>query len=495
MSRSTSKIIKSRLNVGNLPYFLSDNDNNIIEELNGDFKLRNLQYHSDNISDDFPLIYCPERLSECLEFNLFLIDRKIGAFSLRKNRHTDNDEYIWSKGHLGAKKGREINLKTIERMAKDIRKFLDWMIEQNVSYEEIMAVPRNYDPHSIMEAETLLPVWRFQQYLTAQVKAQTLAYNSGNRILLYVRAFYVWSFRRGEIDALPFSYKLTAIKMGRQDDADSLFSMPSSKPYHHRALTAYISNLKIPKSAIQKDKNPNPGLLAYTAEELLLLMKTDIYSHRTYGLFLKCALLAGLRANEVVQINRDEIIDPFSNRVGFSLSLLRKFNKATNLRISPKLMSMLWDYTQDTVYLERQRKHEETYGINNPDHPLPLFINRYGERMAETSVSNSIGKVRAELRERGMPRLDRDFHDLRATFATYWAIALIKKGYSPNDIKAKLMLLMSHESFETTQLYIDFAMEGRVGRHGAMETWVVDLFKEVADRVDQVGTPYDSETQ
>lgn len=487
MSRSPSQIIKSSLNLGNLPYFAKDKDNNFIEERFGDFKLKALEYHSDNIFHDFPLIYCRERIKECLEFNLFLIDRKTGAFALKRNRLTENDEYVWSKGHLGAKKGRELELETILRIAKDIRHFLDWMIEHNVSYEEIMAIPRSYDPYSIMEAESLLPVWRFQRHLTALVKGQKLAYDSGNRILHNVRAFYLWSFRRGEIGALPFTHEKVAISVRKQNDAESLFSLPGSKLEHPRAITSYISNLKIPKSAIQKDKFPNQGLLAYTAEELRLLMKTDVFAHRTYGLFIKCALLAGLRAHEVVQINRDEVIDPLSNRISFSLSLLRKFSKASNLRISPGLMSLLWDYTQDSEYLSRQRKHEEKFGINNPDHPLPLFINSSGNRMLKSSVSNSIQKARAELKERGMPKLERSFHDLRATFATYWAIALIKMGYTPDEIKAKLILLMSHETFETTQRYIDFAVEGRIGKHGAMEPWVLDLYQDVFNRVNNIG--------
>lgn len=492
MSHLTSKIIKSTLNIGNLPYLANCNDHKITEKVCGDFKLRDLCYHSDNLFHDFPLISCSERLRECLEFNLFLVDRKTGAFSLKRNRHTENEEYVWSKGHLGAKKGRELDIGSIMPIAKDLRKFLDWMIEQKITYEEIMAVPSNYDPHSIMEAETLLPVWRFQKHLTALVKNKTISFKLGNRILQNIRAFYLWSYRRGEVNALPFSHKLKAIKVRRHDDAESLFSMPGVKPDHSRALRTYISNLTIPKSAIQKDDKPNQGLLAYTADELQLLMKTDVYTHRTYGLFLKCALLAGLRANEVVQINRDEVINPASNRIGFSISLLRKFSKADNLRISPKLMTMLWDYTQDNVYLERQRKHENKFGINNSEHPLPLFINRDGMRMTVSSVSNSIQKARAELKERGLPGLERNFHDLRATFATYWAIALIKKGYSPNDIKAKLMLLMSHETYETTQRYIDFALEGRMGKHGAMEPWVVDVYQEVLARVNNAGAPDDS---
>ncbi|WP_289028148.1 site-specific integrase [uncultured Paraglaciecola sp.] len=480
-----TQIIKSEVNLGKLPYFANNTDGQILERKCDEFDLRDLRYHSNDVVKDFPLIFCSERIKECLEFNLFLIDRKTGAFALKRNRHSETEQYVWSRGYLGAKKGQELDVKSITPIAKDLRRFLDWIVDNDVGYEEVLAVPNNYDPNSVTEAEGLLPVWRFQQFLTNQVKKKQLSYSVATRVLRNIRAFYLWNFRRGEVNALPFTHKLKAIKIKRKDDAESIFSMPGIKPEHHRAQREYISNLTIPKSAIQKRDKPNKGLLAYSGPELKLLMTTDIYAHRTYGLFIKCALFAGLRAFEIVQINKGELIDPTTNRVSFSLSLLRKFSKATNLRISPKLMQMLWVYSQDPIYLERQRKHEEKYGINNPDYLLPLFLNRNGERMSDDSVKNTIQKVRAELKARGLPRLDRDFHDLRATFATYWAIALIKKGYSPNDIKAKLILLMSHETFDTTQRYIDFAIEGRVGTHGAMQAWVVDIYQEVMNRVEQ----------
>ncbi len=45
--------------------------------------------------------------------------------------------------------------------------------------------------------------------------------------------------------------------------------------------------------------------------------------------------------------------------------------------------------------------------------------------------------------------------------------------------------MLSHENFETTQLYLDFAIEGRVGKHGAMDEWVVDIYQEVMNRLEE----------
>lgn len=480
-----SKIIKTDINLGKLPYFEIDEQGNYIEEQHGNHHPRVLKYHSDQVVSSFPFLSHPLRIKETMQFNLYLIERYNGNFSLSKNKHSANDNYVWSRGHLGANKGKGIKLSSISSIAKDLKMYLDWMIDNKISYEEIMAVPLNYDPNTVDEAETLLPVWRFREHIKKLIKFKKLSFSVGDRTINSIKAFYLWSFRRAEVNALPFSIKLKAISKPRKDNTNAIFSMPGTKPEHKRAVQNYISNLKLSNNDKPKDDKPRQGLQAYTGEELKLLMTTKTYSHRTYGLFLRCCLMAGLRSNEVIQINHDEIPNPNMKRVSFSLALIRKFDKATNLRISPRLIMMLWEYTQTNTYKKRQLKHEITYGKDNPKHPLPLFINRDGERMKEESVQNTIQKVRADLKRMGLPILERDLHDLRATFATYWAIAMLKKGYSPNDIKAKLMLMLSHEDFRTTQLYLDFAIEGTVGKHGAMDEWVVDIYQEVMNRVEE----------
>ena len=482
-----TKIIETTINLGKLPYFEVDSEESYVKEQYGEHKLRVLAYHTNDLVEKFPLISHPERIKECMEFNLYLIERYNGNFSLNKNKHSTSEEYVWSPGKLGAKRGKGILLQSLDSISKDLQRYLDWMIENNTSYEEIMAVPRNYDPNTVDEAQALLPVWQFREHIRRLVRNQELGFKTGNRVLNALKVYYLWSFRRAEVDALPFTIKYKAISVKRNDNANAIFALPGTNYEHKNSVKKYISNLGLPAEDKPKDKKPGKTLRPYSGEELKLLMETEIYRHPTYGLFIRCGLIAGLRTFEVVQINHNEIFDPSKNRVSFSLTLIRKFSKKTNLRISPSLMQMLWNYSQSTTYKARQLKHEKKYGKDNPKHPLPLFINSSGERMKECSVQNTIGKVRAELKVLGKPNLERDFHDLRATFATYWAIAMLKKGYSPNEVKNKLILLLSHESFETTQLYLDFAIEGNVGKHGAMDAWVVDIYQEVVERVEAVG--------
>ncbi|MBO1256650.1 site-specific integrase [Alteromonas sp. 5E99-2] len=487
LSKTKSKILNTKINLGKLPYFEVDNQDRYFEEQFKDSQLRSLAYHTNDEVENFPLLFHPTRIKECMEFNLYMIERHKGNFSLSKNKNTCNEEYVWSQGELGAKKGKGIQVSSLDPIAKDLQRYLDWMIDSDISYEEIMAVPQNYDPNSVDEAEALLPVWNFREYIRQQIKNDELAFTTGERVLNSLKIFYLWSYRRAEVDALPFSVKYKAISVKRNDYASALFALPGTSYDHKNSVKKYISNLALAAEDKPKDKKPRKGLQPYNGEELKLLMDSGVYRHRTYGLFLKCCLFGGLRSFEVVQINHNEIFNPRQKRVVFRLSLLRKFNKATNLQISATLMQLLWDYTQTKTYKDRQLKHESKYGKDNPDQPLPLFINSSGERMKETSVQNSIAKVRAELKKLGKPNLERDVHDLRATFATYWAIAMLERGYSPDYIKNKLMLLLSHESFRTTQLYLDFAIEGNVGKHGAMDSWVVDIYQEILNKVEAKG--------
>jgi len=483
LSTQKSKILNTKINVGKLPFFTEDPVKLDTGEQQDDFQLRALGYQSDDLIERFPLLSHPTRLKECMEFNLYMIERYKGNFSLRKNRSSATDHHVWSRGALGAKRGKGIEVGSLDSISKDLQRYLNWMIENDVSYEEIMAVPLNYDPNSVDEAEVLLPAWRFREHIKALITNDELSFSTGDRVLNSIKTFYLWSFRRAEAGALPFSIKYKAISVKRKGNANSLFALPGTSKKDSNAIKAYITNYTLAAEDKPKDKTPRRRLTPYNSSELKLLMNTDVYRHRTYGLFLKCCLFGGLRSFEVVQINYNEIFNPKKQRVIFRLSLLRKFNKATNLQISSNLMQFLWDYTQTKTYKERQLKHEKKYGKDNPKHPLPLFINSSGERMKEASVQNSISKVRSELKRKGRPNLERDVHDLRATFATYWAIALLQKDYSPEYIKNKLMLLLSHESFTTTQLYLDFAIEGVVGKHGAMDAWVVDIYQEILNKV------------
>ena len=103
----------------------------------------------------------------------------------------------------------------------------------------------------------------------------------------------------------------------------------------------------------------------------------------------------------------------------------------------------------------------------------PLFLNRSGKPIQAKSVGNIISNVRDEL---GDKCLKRSFHDLRSTFATNLASFMLKKNLPIGFIQYKLMRLLGHSDFSTTQKYINFARSETFDKQ--MASWVDKLFGE-----------------
>tara|TARA_Y100001934_G_C12347529_1_gene773638 strand:- start:919 stop:2364 length:1446 start_codon:yes stop_codon:yes gene_type:complete len=468
MNKNSAKISNLSINLGRSPYI--EGEENFLDK-----KVRTIKYHVDRVAENFPLISHPRRIRDCLELNLFLIHRHLGLFSLKKKSTTETESYVWSSPGLDRRPADQLEIDSIEPIAKDLKIFLDWLAENNITYEESIAIPNDYDDKSLDDAEALLPVWRFRDFIEKRVDARQWSFLRGKRILANVRHYYIWLLKRSVIKQLPFDIRYEKLRVTHKSDATSLFAMPGvNNKKANNQISVVTSNLSLPRNKKQKSSSPNEGLQPYSPQELATLVNTKIYSHRTYGLFIRCALLAGLRAFEIIQIDVDDVIHP-ANRTLSSINLLRKFSKSVNLQISTTLMQMLWDYKANKVWQHRAKKFENIHGINETK---PLFINDKGERMVVDSVVNTIALVRRELKAKSIT-LSRDFHDLRATFATYTAYSLLEKGYEPDYVRGRLLVLLSHENFETTQKYLDFAKLLSPSKHGPMQEYVEDLYARV----------------
>ena len=101
----------------------------------------------------------------------------------------------------------------------------------------------------------------------------------------------------------------------------------------------------------------------------------------------------------------------------------------------------------------------------------PLFLNRSGKPIQAKSVGNIISNVRDEL---GDKCVKRSFYDLRSTFATNLAGFMLKKNLPIGFIQYKLMRLLGHSDFSTTQKYINFARSETFDKQ--MASWVDKLF-------------------
>ena len=294
-----------------------------------------------------------------------------------------------------------------------------------------------------------------------------------------VREFYIWSYHRGIAEKLPFELELKAIRKKKSNDFDILYSIPN-KNSSGSSIQAWVSNLSIPKKFKQKARKPE-ALQPFNRQELAALLNTNVAKHPTYGLFLKCAYLAGLRSFEVVKIDYCDIVNPSESptRSVYKIGLVRKHHMQKPINISSALMGQLFEYTQTARWKNRRKIHEEKYQINNPEQPLPLFLNSSGERMADTTAGDSIRYARKEQRNKGVEVLKRSYHDLRSTFGTYLAMYLIQKLEDPRRVRAILRKWMGHEKSIVTESYIDFAKATDPSEFGAMHDWVEDIYRNV----------------
>lgn len=474
-----SKIINKPVNFGKGMYFHLDKAGEPIQIVDG---IRTHSYRHNKKELSFPLLYHPDRITECQEMNLFLSHRLEGHFSLKKNQKASE---AFSDAYYASQPGKRLDVKTVRGIAKHLKAFLDWLVKDGASYFEVIAAPLSRQ--SVDDNISRLPVWRYHKHLcdrvTTKDKAKRLSFNTAQERIRAVKTFYIWSHKRGSIDNLPFSleYKQVRIKSKDKYGESALFQLPTSST-RSGGLWKWVSNLSIPNTVKQKEDSPDKVLQPYSPKELTQLLQTTTAQKRSYKIYLQCALLGGLRSFEISAIDQKDIFDPdkeeHKNYIP-KLNLVRKGHKPVRLTIARSLMKLLYLHTLSPENMRQRTKHETSYRMNNDEHPLPLFMNSSGERISEETPGNTISIIRKEQKKRGLEVIMRTFHDLRATFATYIAKYLIEKNESESSIRQILMTLMSHESFKTTKRYIDFAKSVGVDAFGAMSEWVQDIYGDV----------------
>lgn len=482
MNYSKVALRKVRINLGSIANFTRVKDGTCVTDHLG---VREVSYFRDNIVENFPLLFAEERLRECNEINLYLIQRFLGDYALQKNKREASD-HVWSEAHLGSRKGKPIDLNTVVGIAKDLKAFLHFVAAHNYDYLEVIAAPLSKS--STSEAVAMLPIWQYQAHLCGRVESNAtdrLSFGVARRRLRRVREFYVWSYKRGLIDALPFSFNLQTIGIKKKSAEEQLFELPTSRARFSEKPTVWISNLDIP-TKLKRKEDKRKGLQPYNAKELTALLSTEIaQGNGTYSVLLKCAYLGGLRSSEPVQINYKDISNPIedASRSGiYHINIVRKQHQVKTVKITSRLMQALFQYTQTSTWKNRRKKHETKYGMDNDEHPLPLFINSSGERMAKTTASDAISKVRAEQLRANISVLARSYHDLRATFGTYLAMTLIDiHGDDTARVRSELRKWMGHEDFSTTESYIDFAKVTEPNEYGAMHDWVDGIYEHVRE--------------
>lgn len=437
-------ITKARVNLGALPYFDCEDDQG----------RRNVKFHEDQVIERFPRVLSQQRVTDALEINLFLEHRYKGLFNPPKRSSTKNI--------FGG-----VSLSTLNSIANSMLLFLQWIESNNVDWHDV------YAESGSDKAKYWLPVYRYRKHLINQVVDQTLDRDSANLYINHVRQFYEWARKQRRVEKLPFVYKTKVITKKRKDgELDLLFS---GFPLEKRGFVITTSDLAIPKKYKQK-KPDHAQLKPFDQEELKALYECHELTKQAIRLRVDLACQCGLRADEVATFPADQVVDPATNnQCVYYVDIIGKYDKARTIMVSSHLMQALWSYRNGKEYLQRLNKWQmHTGSCNN----APLFLNRSGKAITAKSVGNVISKVRAELSERDMT-LKRSFHDLRSTFATNLAAFLLSKNLPIGFIQFKLMKLLGHNDFSTTQKYIHFARSLTFDKQ--MASWVDKLFGEFID--------------
>ena len=438
---NTTSVVKQTVNLGKLPYFTDVDESD----------KRSVLFHQDHIVERFPRVLSLTRVLDTLEINLFLEHRYKGLFMPPKRGG--------KKNVLGG-----VSLVTMNSLANSMSLFLQWIELNDVDWHEVYAVSDSD------KAKFWLPVYRYRKYLIDQVIACSIDRDTANLYINHVRQFYEWARKQRRIDKLPFEYKTKVIKKKRKDgNIDLLFTQYGAE---EKGIMVTTTDLLIPKKYKQK-KSSDARLSPYDQDELALLYASKAVSEIGQRLKIDLAVQCGLRADEIATFEASYVVDPtLTDKAVYYVDIVGKNDKERTIMMSKALMASLWLYRNSEEHQHRLSKWQLAKG-NCDD--AALFLNRSGKFMSPKSVGNVISRVRKELRLVGKV-LKRDFHDLRSTFATNLAGFLIHKNLPIGFVQFKLMALMGHADFSTTQKYINFARSLTFDKQ--MASWVDKLFGE-----------------
>ncbi len=439
-------IVKVDVNMGSLPSF----DGELIN-ISKHQQIRSIKYQRQHIPEKFSLLTSSTRLKECLEINLFLEYRYKGKF-LRPKKGGQ-------KNLLGG-----VTVKTIKSIANSLKIFLNWLENRGIEWKDLYAVSESE------KAKEWLAPYQFRTHLIDRVKLSELSLNTANLYISHVRQFYEWAWQTKRVKKLPFTYSDKVIK---KKHSSSEFDLIFTSFSNNSGIVVQTNDLTIPKKHQQKKMMLNDGLSPYSQKELWCFYSSNYMQSKSRKLWADLALLCGLRAFEVTLLNESEIVDTNLDETKvYAVDIIGKFNKNRQILVPRSLMTRLWAYKNSGERLNRSAKWDN----HNSSIDKPLFINRSGKRLNAGSITNITSKAAKELSSSNV-KSTHSFHDLRATFATSLARFLLESDLPLGFIQYKLMSLLGHSSFSTTQTYIDLARTVTYDKR--MKSWVLDVFGDL----------------
>lgn len=158
------------------------------------------------------------------------------------------------------------------------------------------------------------------------------------------------------------------------------------------------------------------------------------YNNARNKLLLKIALFTGMRISEITYLKYKDVNIEDKQ---FSFKIVGKGNKKRTLYVEKKDIIILWEMHLNE--LDMKQKEPDCY----------VFSNRYGEPLADRTVSNYVRKI---LELKHIKTSKTGLHLARHSLATK---LLFSGEHSIEDISA----LLGHEDISTTQIYTHITNE------------------------------------
>ncbi|MGE6416211.1 tyrosine-type recombinase/integrase [Alteromonas macleodii] len=359
--------------------------------------------------------------------------------------------------------------KDTETKAKGLLHFFDFLERSGLDWS---VMPR---------AQYQRPTYRFRDYLQKLHDTIDPSTNkrmlSGNTIKAYrsaVVGFYSYWLSRGfEFNRPPFEYHTV-----RVDNSGMLGHI--SKVFHVRT-----TDLKL-NVHDSRSTNLSPSRLHPLSREELDALN-DVLTNRkvirtTNGeetlvklsietkLSVLMAMMVGLRRSEILTFPSHLIVMPKPEQkkidvtIGPVVNCDTKNGKTRTVEIPSNLMLLLYKYKNSANYKRRQstflKKHSSsTLQYANP----PIILNSNGDYYSPNSLNARWGEIRATIQKK-LPSFFHKFHNLRSTYATYLAKALLslvdpdtkKPLLSRDEVEARVQERLGHSNPDTTRFYIKF---------------------------------------
>jgi integrase len=354
-------------------------------------------------------------------------------------------------------------------------------------YRFLQIAERTYDDLYASPQEG--PLFSFRYYLCENVKTE-ITNDSGNKevvgaftpttikaYLSQIARYYEWLTKEGYLEVndkrKPLTYKI--IRIRKRDVNSSLLSHVFKNSKIELKTTSLLQRLPFEQSLA-----PHQKINPLTFETLALFRDAIKNEPKAIQLGFELQIQCGLRAAEAITFSSHHITRPderkfYKCRIGSKVDGCKtKFGKIRTIEIPKALMSDLYEYKFSTERL----KYTRSDNFNDEKHTKDrerLFLNNRGKSYFIKSLSNRFGYIRKKIQSLGH-LFDHKNHDLRRTFATNWLASEQQKSKNSFFFMAtKLMRLLGHENFKTTEKYVIYMNEKN------------EQFKQ-AQRVDELAT-------